>query len=32
MTPSNQSGQSGSITDTARKAAEDLKETGKDAL
>mgnify|MGYP000387839975 CR=1 FL=1 len=33
MTPSNQSGsQSGSITDTARKAAEDLKETGKEAL
>lgn len=33
MTQSNQSGsQSGSITDTARKAAEDLKETGKEAL
>lgn len=33
MTPSNQSGtEAGSITDTARKAAEDLKETGREAL
>lgn len=33
MTPSNTTGsQSGSITDTARKAAEDLKETGQQAL
>lgn len=33
MTPSNQSGtETGSITDTARKAAEDLKETGREAL
>lgn len=33
MTQSNQSGtETGSITDTARKAAEDLKETGREAL
>lgn len=33
MTSSNQTGtQSGSITDTARKAAEELKETGREAL